>query len=178
MNGGTPGRLILLCGLPGAGKTTLAKRLADRIPAVRLCPDEWLAHLGIDLHEAEPRDRLEGLFRRQSEDLVRLGASVILEFGFWVRAERDEMRLRARALGATVELHYLAVPVDELWRRLETRNRWEAPGTAVVSRDMIEQWAEAFEAPDRGELALFDRPWGRHDGRVGSRASGGGLDSG
>ncbi|MEU4540277.1 AAA family ATPase [Streptosporangium sp. NPDC023825] len=177
MNEGRPGRLILLCGLPGAGKTTLAKQLADQIPAVRLCPDDWLTRLGIDLHEAEPRDRLEGLFRQQSEDLLRLGVSVILEFGFWARAERDEIRLRARALGAAVELRYLPVPLDELWRRLEARNRQESPGIAVISRSMIEQWAEIFEAPDRSELVLFDQPWEQKDGTAGPcafGASGGG----
>ena len=35
-------RLILLCGLPGSGKTTLAERLAGRTPIVRLCPDETI----------------------------------------------------------------------------------------------------------------------------------------
>lgn len=40
-------RLILVCGLPGAGKTTLARRLADEVPAVRLSGDEWMVALGI-----------------------------------------------------------------------------------------------------------------------------------
>jgi tRNA uridine 5-carbamoylmethylation protein Kti12 len=34
--GREPPRLILLCGLPGSGKTTLARRLAGQLPAVRL----------------------------------------------------------------------------------------------------------------------------------------------
>src|SRR5205823_1352079 len=35
-------RLILTCGLPGAGKTALARRLAADRGAVRLTKDEWL----------------------------------------------------------------------------------------------------------------------------------------
>lgn len=43
-------RLIILCGLPGSGKTTLAKLLEGKRRAVRLCPDEWMDALQIDLY--------------------------------------------------------------------------------------------------------------------------------
>ena len=39
------GTIVLLCGLPGSGKTTTAKSLARDRRAVRLCPDEWIAYL-------------------------------------------------------------------------------------------------------------------------------------
>ena len=46
-------RLVLICGLPGAGKTTAARRLADDLPALRLCADEWMAQLGIDQYDED-----------------------------------------------------------------------------------------------------------------------------
>ena len=142
--------LILLCGLPGSGKTTAARRLAGAVPAVRLCADDWMAELGVDLFEVEVRLKLERQFWALARDLLRLGQSVILESGFWLRSDRDEKRLGARALGAAVELHYLDVPLDELCRRLEVRN------TVPITREMVEEYAPLFEAPDADELMLFD----------------------
>jgi predicted kinase len=150
--------LILLCGLPGSGKTTIARQLADAVPAVRLCPDEWMAQLGIDLFDGRKRDRLERLFWQLALDLLRLGQSVILESGFWLRSDRDEKRLGARALGAAVELRYLDVPLDELCRRLAVRNGAAAWATAPITREMLERYASLFQAPDADELGLFDRP--------------------
>ena len=46
---GTPGRLIIICGLPGAGKTTLARQLEAQLGTVRYAPDEWLQVLTLDL---------------------------------------------------------------------------------------------------------------------------------
>lgn len=154
-------RLVLLCGLPGAGKTTLARRLEEQMPALRLCPDEWMTELAVDLFDEAARERLEGLFWGLAQRVLRLGGSVILENGFWGRAERDEKRAGARALGAAVELHYLDVPLDELWRRVELRNAQVIWKGAPIEREQLRQWAESFQAPDSEELALFDMPLGR-----------------
>jgi len=149
-------RLILICGLPGSGKTTLAKQLAPKLRAVRLCPDEWKHDLDLDYYDEQRRVRLEARLWRLGQELLGLGQSVILENGFWAREERDELRLAARALGVPVELRYLQVPVDELWRRLEIRNDRARPGTAPIKHEDLQQWARSFEAPDATELALFD----------------------
>jgi predicted kinase len=89
--------LILICGLPGSGKTTLARQLAPRVPAVRLSPDEWKHDLGIDYYDEPSRVRLEDRLWRLAQELLTLGQSVILENGFWAREERDELRLAAKA---------------------------------------------------------------------------------
>jgi predicted kinase len=154
--GMTEPRLILICGLPGSGKTTLAKQLALEVPAVRFCPDEWKHDLDIDYYDEDRRVRLEQRLWRLGQELLGLGQSVILENGFWAREERDELRLGARSLGVAVELHYLETPIDELWRRLESRNELAMPGTVPIKREDLEKWALQFEAPGAAEQALFD----------------------
>ncbi len=149
-------RLILICGLPGSGKTTLAKQLDAAVPAVRFCPDEWKHDLGIDYYDEDKRVLLEQRLWQLGQELLGLGQSVILENGFWAREERDELRLAARALGWAVELHYLDAPVEELWRRLEIRNELAVPGTVPIKREDLETWVLQLEAPDAAELALFD----------------------
>src|SRR5689334_12666174 len=82
-------RLIILCGLPGSGKTTFAKRLEKELSIVRLCPDEWMADLGIDHKDSVTHDRLEERLTKLALTLLGFGQSVVLEYGFWGRSERD-----------------------------------------------------------------------------------------
>lgn len=151
-------RLVLLCGLPGSGKTTLASSIARELPAVQLIPDRWLADLGFDGWDTAARERVEALQWSLAQDLLRLGLSVTMESGFWSRAERDVFRERARELGAAVELRFLDVPVEELNRRLEARNTALDHGTYRVTPAQLAEMVPFFEAPDADELALFDKP--------------------
>jgi predicted kinase len=147
-------RLIIVCGLPGSGKTTLSKMLESRLRAVRFSADDWLDALSINLHRDDVRGKIEALQWKIAQDLLALGLTVIIEWGTWARSERDALRLRARALGAAVELHYLFAPIDVLFGRLQNRGREDPP----IGRDAISQWFDTFQVPTPEEKALFDEP--------------------
>ncbi len=149
-----PGRLIVICGLPGAGKTTVAKQLENKLHAVRFCPDEWMNALDINLYDGKMRERIEALQWKLAQGLLALGLTVIIEWGTWGRAERDALRLGARALGAAVELHFLDPPIDILFERIRQRNLESPP----IERNDLIQWSEIFERPSPEEIALFDTP--------------------
>jgi len=149
-------RLILTCGLPGAGKTTLARQLAADRSAVRLTKDEWMWALGSSPWDAPTQEKVEHELWQLAQEILRLGLSVVLDFGLWARVERDEMRSAARKLGVGVELHYLDVPVEELWRRVEPWNSEPPWASEPILRSHLDEWSHTFQAPDAAELALFD----------------------
>jgi predicted kinase len=152
---GQPGCLVIVCGLPGSGKTTHARRLAAERHGVRLSPDEWMAALGVDLWDAAMRERVEALQWAMAQDLLRVGATAIIEWGTWGRDERDALRVGARKLGASVELVHLQLPPDELWRRIRARGAEDPP----ITRSDLDTWVRTFQSPDDAEMRLYDRSY-------------------
>jgi predicted kinase len=146
--------LIIVCGLPGSGKTTLAKALEARLRAVRFAPDEWLEALSIDLYDEDKRARIEALQWKLAQELLAFGLTIIIEWGTWGRSERDTLRLGARALGAAVELHYLSAPAQVLFERIRRRDVENPP----IAAEDLSRWCEMFQAPTPEEMTLFDEP--------------------
>ena len=148
--------LFLMVGLPGAGKTTLAKELEVEHDALRLTPDEWIPILyGTDLDQATldgVRDPVERMQWQVAARALELGVNVILDFGFWGRGERNDYRARAVALGARTKICFLDVPHEELSARLAARNANLPPGTFPVTQAQLDLWASWFERPTVDEL--------------------------
>jgi len=148
--------LFIVCGLPGAGKTTLATELAAEHHAVRLCPDEWMEQLGVDLWDADARQRIEQLQWATAGEILQHGTNIVIDWGLWRRSERDRLLADAHSIGVAVHLVLLDPPLDVLWERVESRDREARHGTRAITRAELEQWYHDFERPDTAELASYD----------------------
>lgn len=152
--------LHLMVGLPCSGKTTLAQQLEHEQSALRLTTDEWHIRLfGQDADEPEHDARhtlIETMLWNVARRALELGTNIILDFGFWVREEREDYRARAKEVGASSEVHFLDVPADELMRRLKIRNSQSSPLSFIIPEAMMQPWLGYFERPTPDELERRD----------------------
>lgn len=145
--------MILLVGLPGAGKTTVGKKLAKEQSALRLTPDEWMIPLFGQPEADGKRDVLEGLMISLALQLLRMNTSVVLDFGCWARDERAALQWLTEREEATFRLVY--VPVDSTTQLERIERRWAATPheTFAMSSVDLDRWRAMFEVPTAAELA-------------------------
>jgi predicted kinase len=156
--------LFLTVGLPGTGKTTLARRLEADHGALRLTKDEWVKALyGAD-NPAEASDVIEGRLIDIGLRALELGTNVVIDFGLWSHDERSALRQAAADLGATVVICYRELVPDEQRDRLARRLADAPHETWPMSDRELAGWAAAFDVPTPGELdgseAVGDPPAG------------------
>ena len=138
----------LIHGYLGVGKTTFSRRLEREISAVRFTHDEWMQKLyGDDPPErqfAELAERVSSLMEEQWRRCLEVGVDVVLDFGFWSRAERDRLRASIIQRGASVRLYRLTCPDSVAWQRIQARNTslerglYIAPNTFEVLKARFE----------------------------------------
>ena len=157
--------LHLVCGLPGTGKTTLAKRLEHEHRAMRFCPDAWINDIwsperALDVGNLL-RDEVEALQWKVAKRALSLGVDVIIEWGTWGLSERVLLRDEAHALGAKVAFCYLRVDRDTMKARILARNREASRNEFVLTEeylnDHLEGWIETMQVPTDRELRTYDR---------------------
>jgi predicted kinase len=147
--------LIVLCGRPFAGKTTLAKALSDALRVPRVSIDDaiasvspWDVAAGLDAHA------WEAVFAAVAQRLLRhlrAGESVIYDARNHDRASRDGVGAMARGLGAKSLLVHVDVSAELALERYD-RGR-QAEGRLSPERDVVAA-IEGFEVPHPDEDAI------------------------
>lgn len=140
--------LISLAGLPGSGKSTIARALADRIDAIWLRIDTIEQALGGNVKG--PEGYLVGY--AVAEDNLRLGRTVIADSVNPLAITRDAWRDVARRAGVrSVDIEIVCSDKIEHRRRVETR-------TVNIAGLKLPTWAEVvghgYEAWDRPHIVV------------------------
>ncbi|MFY3625936.1 AAA family ATPase [Achromobacter xylosoxidans] len=147
--------LHFLCGKIGAGKSTLAARLASRPDTLLISEDAWLAALypGEILSVADYgrcAGRLRDAMGGHIAAVVAAGLSVVLDFPANTRASRAWLWQVAQAAGCRHQLHFLDLPDEVCKARLRARN---ASGTHpfTTSEAQYDAITAYFVAPQDDE---------------------------
>lgn len=145
----------LICGFMGFGKTTYAKKLVLRNGAVRLTPDEWIHRLygpAPDNFE-EKMKAVDDLMWIMTEEFIRSGRSVVLDYGFWTRSVREEVTQKALSLTDSVLWHGLECPMAVAKTRVLSRSK-EDKESLFIDENCFDEKVGTYEPISADEVCL------------------------
>lgn len=125
--------LIMLCGIPGSGKSTVARELIRQLGDVEVIATDAIGGRG----------RRYGKLHRRLEELTGVRRYVVLDGTFYSRERRNEVR----AQDCPVLLVYLNCPLELCL----ARNRDRRDG---IPERGVHAMARRFEPPSEDERAL------------------------
>lgn len=145
--------LYIVCGLPFAGKSMLARHLADTFDLVYLAMDEINTERGVGLNgEAIAAADWDITYQEAYDRIDRFlaeGCSVIYDAPSFTKGQRDQLREIAHRHGISAKVIFVDVPervARERWRQNRiTGNRFD------VRDDDFAQVVDNFQPPTEEE---------------------------
>lgn len=146
--------LHLLMGLPGAGKSTLARTLEEATGATRLSSDEFRLQLFIEpCFSQKEHDSLYGILDHNVEHLLQAGYDVVYDANLNRFHHRKEKYELADKYNAQVRLWYVIVdPEIAKGRRKSEQDSLLLPA-GETSEKMFDRIALILEEPQENEPA-------------------------
>ena len=138
----------LLCGLPGSGKTTYAKNL-EKHEVLRLSLDEELfkrfGRFAENYQDNEKKTKVS--LKELLIQKLQAGTSIVLDYGFWKKSERDEYKKLVEDNGGEWRLVYFKVSSPVLHERLVVRNVTDSETNHIITPDLLDMFISQFEEP-------------------------------
>jgi predicted kinase len=148
----TPAELIFFCGKMGAGKSTLAKRMAQEMNALLLSEDEWLAALypdeihGLDDYIRCSR-RLKSVLGAHVSGVLKSGVPVVMDFPANTVTQRQWFREIFEPDGIPHRLIYLDVDDATCLQRIAARASSQPERARFDTEAVFRQVTGYFQAP-------------------------------
>ena len=99
--------------------------------------------------------RTEKYLLNKSLELIQNDINVVLDWGFWTRAERLAVKEFYKSRGIECELHYIEIS-EETWQyRLNKRNNAvlaKETSAYYVDNNLAAKFASIFEVPNEAEI--------------------------
>lgn len=151
----------MTCGKICSGKSTYSEKLRKEYKAVVLSVDEITLALfeqNVGEKHDEYVERLEKYLFEKSLDIISVGINVILDWGFWTKAERDYAREFYGSRDIRYEFHYIDISQDTWHMRLDKRNKKILAGEVqayYVDENLRDKVEALFEQPDKKEMDVW-----------------------
>ncbi len=155
-------KLLCICGKIGCGKTYYANRLKEQEHAVILSTDEVTYDL-TNNQQGEGYDefarRVNLYLRKKAVEIVNAGCTVILDWGFWTKENRKEIKRYGENNGVLVEMHYIDIDDKTWYENIEKRNNEVISGNGgssfYVDEGLLNKVSSLFEIP---EIDIWYKP--------------------
>lgn len=155
------GTVYLICGKICAGKTTYSHMLAKAKKAVLLSTDEiTLAIFGQHIGEKhdEVVESIQNYLFEKSLEILENGINVLLDWGFWLKEERDYAREYYSSRRIQCEFHYIDVSYDTWMNNIAKRNQAvieNKTSAYYVDDNLAKKFEGIFEEPERSEIDIW-----------------------
>ena len=154
-------KLLCICGKIGCGKTYYANRLKEQEHAVILSTDEVTYDL-TNNQQGEGYDefarRVNLYLRKKAVEIVNAGCTVILDWGFWTKENRKEIKRYGENNGVLVEMHYIDIDDKTWYENIEKRNNEVISGNGgssfYVDEGLLNKVSSLFEIPEKEEIDM------------------------
>ena len=148
--------LHFFCGKAGAGKTTVAARLAEDHDAILISEDVWMVRLfGNEMKTfddyIEFSGRLKAAVGPHVVDLLRAGHDVVLDFQANTRSGRRWFRSLFEQAGSAHVLHFVSASDEACLARIARRNVERPEGSHHLTEQDFLHISSFFQAPEDNE---------------------------
>ncbi|KXK00611.1 MAG: Shikimate kinase [Parcubacteria bacterium OLB19] len=146
--------LFIMCGLPYAGKSHIAKQLRSETSISYISIDDIFHAKGFDwdtdkLPNEEGWQQIFTESYESTRQLLMSGNNVLYDSTNQTKESRDKLRNIANSVGADTYVVYVNAPISTIWQRWEENNSNHQ--RSVVSRDLVQTTIDMFEEPSEEE---------------------------
>ena len=150
----------VICGFIGAGKTTFARKLEKETKAIRITKDEWIIKIFGNKITSDKNfevydKNITELATNIAFKILKAGKDVILDEGFWVKSQRDDIKKKILQVGAKPIFYYVETSVEKMKERVINRSNNPTKDSFEINEEMFDKYLKYWEPPKKEEGILL-----------------------